>query len=138
MAGTRSASRLRCCRERGSAATHRSSRSPTWATAGIRSSRDTRSRPRAARSPRAWPTAAGACSSAQRDRKEAMNIWANLRDFAEKAKGPAAEHKDQIRTAVEKAEAAADQQTGGRYHEQIVQAGKKVQAYVENLDPAQA
>jgi hypothetical protein len=66
-----------------------------------------------------------------------MDISDKLKDLGEKAKETAAEHKDQIRTAVEKAEAAADQQTGGRYHEQIVQAGEKVQAYVENLDPAQ-
>jgi ElaB/YqjD/DUF883 family membrane-anchored ribosome-binding protein len=66
-----------------------------------------------------------------------MDISDKLKDLGEKAKETAAEHKDQIRTAVEKAEAAADQQTGGRYHEQIAQAGEKVQAYVEKLDPAQ-
>jgi ElaB/YqjD/DUF883 family membrane-anchored ribosome-binding protein len=66
-----------------------------------------------------------------------MDISDKLKDLGEKAKESAAEHKDQIRTAVEKAEAAADQQIGGRYHEQITKAGEKVQAYVENLNPAQ-
>lgn len=67
-----------------------------------------------------------------------MDISDKLKDLGEKAKETAAEHKDQIRTAVEKAEAAADQQTGGRYHEQIAKAGEKVQGYVENLPPPQA
>ena len=38
-----------------------------------------------------------------------MDISDKLKDLGEKAKESAAEHKDQIRTAVEKAEAAADQ-----------------------------
>ena len=66
-----------------------------------------------------------------------MDISDKLKDLGEKARETAAEHNDQIRTAVEKTEAAADQQTGGRYHEQITKAGGKVQAYVENLNPAQ-
>jgi ElaB/YqjD/DUF883 family membrane-anchored ribosome-binding protein len=66
-----------------------------------------------------------------------MDISDRLRDLGEKAKETAAEHKDQIQAAVEKAEAAANEQTGGRYHEQIAKAGEKVQAYVENLTPAQ-
>jgi ElaB/YqjD/DUF883 family membrane-anchored ribosome-binding protein len=66
-----------------------------------------------------------------------MDISDKIKDLGEKAKETAAEHKEQIQTAVEKAEAAADEQTGGRYHEQISKAGEKVQAYVENLTPAQ-
>jgi ElaB/YqjD/DUF883 family membrane-anchored ribosome-binding protein len=67
-----------------------------------------------------------------------MDISDKLKDLGEKAKETAAEHKDQIQAAVEKAEAAADKQTGGQYHEQIVKAGEKVQTYVENLNPAQS
>ncbi|MDQ2895513.1 MAG: antitoxin [Actinomycetota bacterium] len=39
---------------------------------------------------------------------------------------------------MQKAEEAADRQTGGQYHEQIVKAGDKADAYVETLknDPA--
>ena len=66
-----------------------------------------------------------------------MDISDKLKGLGEKARETAAEHNDQIRTAVEKTEAAADQQTGGRYHEQITKAEGKVQAYVENLNPAQ-
>jgi MT0933-like antitoxin protein len=36
---------------------------------------------------------------------------------------------------VQKAEAAADQRTGGKYHDQVVKAGEKADAFVENLKP---
>jgi uncharacterized protein YPO0396 len=65
-----------------------------------------------------------------------MNISDKLKDLGEKAKESAVEHKDQIKDAVEKAEVAADRKTGGQYHDQIVNAGAKVQSYVEGLDPA--
>jgi hypothetical protein len=67
-----------------------------------------------------------------------MNISDKLKDLGEKAKETAAEHKDQIKNAVEKAEVAADRKTGGQYHDQIANAGAKVQSYVEGLDPATA
>ena len=48
-----------------------------------------------------------------------MGITDRLKGLRKKAEDTAAEHKEQIDEAVEKAEAAADQRTEGRYHDQI-------------------
>ena len=64
-----------------------------------------------------------------------MGITDRLKDVRKKAEDTAAEHKDQIQAAVEKAEVAADEQTAGKYHDQIAKAGSKVDEYVENLKP---
>jgi DNA-binding protein H-NS len=62
-----------------------------------------------------------------------MGIADRLRNLTKKAEQAAVEHEDQIHDAVQKAEAAADQRTGGQYHDQIVKAGEKADAYVEHL-----
>jgi ElaB/YqjD/DUF883 family membrane-anchored ribosome-binding protein len=62
-----------------------------------------------------------------------MGIVDRLRNLTGKAEDTAVEHKDQIRQAVQKAEATADQRTEGRYHEQIQKAGAKADAFVDNL-----
>lgn len=67
-----------------------------------------------------------------------MGIADKLRNLGKKAEEAAVEHQDQIHEAVLKAEAAADQRTGGQYHDQIVKAGEKADAYVENLKPAES
>jgi DNA-binding protein H-NS len=64
-----------------------------------------------------------------------MDISDKLDDLKRKAEDAAVEHKDQIKEAVEKAEAAADKRTEGKYHEQIAKAGTKAEDYVENLRP---
>lgn len=64
-----------------------------------------------------------------------MGIADKLKDLTKKAETAAAEHQDQLLDAVHKAEAAADQQTGGKYHDQISKAGAKAEAYVEGLKP---
>jgi ElaB/YqjD/DUF883 family membrane-anchored ribosome-binding protein len=66
-----------------------------------------------------------------------MGIADRLRNLTKKAEDAAVEHKDQIHEAVQKAETTADQRTGGKYHEQIVKAGDKADAYVENLKPTE-
>ena len=63
-----------------------------------------------------------------------MGISDRINELARRAETTAAEHKDQIREAVEKAEVTADQRTGGRYHEQIAGAAAKARAYVEKLE----
>lgn len=66
-----------------------------------------------------------------------MGLTDRLKDLTKKAEDTAAEHKDQIHEAVQKAGAAADERTGGRYHEQIEKASTKVDTLVANLgDPA--
>ncbi len=64
-----------------------------------------------------------------------MGFADKLKDLTKKAQDTAAEHKDQIHQAVEKAEVMADQRTGGKYHDKIAQAGTKAETYVDNLKP---
>ena len=66
-----------------------------------------------------------------------MGLADKLRNLTKKAEDAAAEHQDQIHQAVEKAEAAADQQTGGKYHDQIQKAGAKADVFVDGLKPAE-
>ncbi|MGI8430153.1 MAG: alpha/beta fold hydrolase [Solirubrobacteraceae bacterium] len=82
----------------------------------------------------ALAAAAGTIPSASRRSKgQIMGISDKLDGLTQKAKDAAAEHHDQILGAVQKAEAVADQRTGGKYHEQITKAGGKAQAYVARL-----
>jgi hypothetical protein len=71
----------------------------------------------------------------ERDEGRFVGITDRLKDLRKKAGDTSAEHKDQIQAAVEKAEVAADERTGGKYHDQIAKAGAKVEEYVENLKP---
>jgi ElaB/YqjD/DUF883 family membrane-anchored ribosome-binding protein len=64
-----------------------------------------------------------------------MGISDTLRQLTKKAENTAAEHRDQIKEAVEKAEATADQRSGGKYHEQIKGAAAKAKSYVDKLEP---
>ena len=64
-----------------------------------------------------------------------MAIRDRIKALTKKAENTAAEHKDQINQAVEKAELTADQRTGGKYHDQIANAADKAEAYVEKLQP---
>jgi ElaB/YqjD/DUF883 family membrane-anchored ribosome-binding protein len=66
-----------------------------------------------------------------------MGLADRLKDLTKKAEDTAAEHKDEIHQAVQKAEAAADQRTGGKYHDKIVAAGEKADAYVDTLKPSE-
>jgi ABC-type transporter Mla subunit MlaD len=64
-----------------------------------------------------------------------MGIADRLKELTKKAENTAAEHKDQIKEAVEKAEVTADQRSGGKYHDKIAGASAKAQAYVDRLEP---
>ncbi len=66
-----------------------------------------------------------------------MGLTDKLRNLVKKGQDEAATHKDQIHNAVLKAEQAADRQTGGQYHDQIVKAGEKADAYVDGLKPGE-
>src|ERR1700730_16873508 len=67
-----------------------------------------------------------------------MGLAGRLKNLTKKAEDTAVEHKDQIHQAVQKAEAAADTRTGGKYHDKIVKAGDMADAYVGKVKPAQA
>jgi ElaB/YqjD/DUF883 family membrane-anchored ribosome-binding protein len=62
-----------------------------------------------------------------------MGLADRFSQLTKRAKDTAAEHKDQVDEALRKAAAAADQQTGGKYHDKIVNAETKAEGYVENL-----
>jgi ABC-type transporter Mla subunit MlaD len=62
-----------------------------------------------------------------------MGLADRLKGLTKKAEATAADHKDQIRQAVQKAEATADQRTGSKYHDQIENAGAKVDTFVDRI-----
>jgi DNA-binding protein H-NS len=62
-----------------------------------------------------------------------MGLADRLKGLTKKAEDTAVEHKDQIHQAVAKAGTAADQRTGGKYHEQIQKAGAKADSLVDGL-----
>lgn len=62
-----------------------------------------------------------------------MGFADKLKGLTKKAEDAAIEHKDEIQQAVQKAEVAADQRTGGKYHEQIQKAGTKADTLIEGL-----
>jgi ElaB/YqjD/DUF883 family membrane-anchored ribosome-binding protein len=66
-----------------------------------------------------------------------MGIADQLSQLTRRAKDTAAEHKDQVEQTLHKAAAAADQRTGGKYHDQIAKAETKAEGYVENLEPSE-
>jgi hypothetical protein len=66
-------------------------------------------------------------------RKETMGLADKLKGLTKKAEDSAVEHKDQIHEAVQKAEVTADERTSGKYHEQIQNAGAKVDGFVDGL-----
>lgn len=63
-----------------------------------------------------------------------MGFADKLKNLTTKAEDAAATHKDQVHKAVLKAEEAADRQTGGQYHDQILKAGQKADAFVQDLE----
>lgn len=62
-----------------------------------------------------------------------MSFSDKFKDLSKKAQEAAAEHQDQIREAVAKAESTVDQRTGGQYREQIARAGEKANALVDSI-----
>jgi len=63
-----------------------------------------------------------------------MGFADKLNQLTKKAKDAAVDHKDQVEKAVEKAAVLADQQTGGKYHDQVAkaEAEAKADAYLED------
>ncbi len=65
-----------------------------------------------------------------------MGLSDRLREAAKKAEEAASERKGQIREAVQKAGASADQRTGGKYHDRIEKATAKADSVVDRIkDP---
>jgi DNA-binding protein H-NS len=53
--------------------------------------------------------------------------------LTKKAEETAVEHEQEIKQALQKAEATADQRTGGKYHDQIQKAGAKADTFIDGL-----
>jgi hypothetical protein len=64
-----------------------------------------------------------------------MGLMDRFKGLTKKAEDAAAAHKEQIDQAVQKVETAADQRTGGQYHDRIQRAGAKAEAIVDRLPP---
>jgi hypothetical protein len=62
-----------------------------------------------------------------------MGLSDKLKDLRSKAEEAVVERKDQIQETVQKVGEAADQKTGGKYHEHIEKAGAKATGFVDGL-----
>ena len=62
-----------------------------------------------------------------------MNFMDKMKGLAGKAEDLAAEHKDEIKGALDKAEGLVDQKTRGKYHDQIQKASGKAEEFVGGL-----
>jgi len=60
-----------------------------------------------------------------------MALFDQLKGLLGTAKKAAAEHPDQVKSALAKVEDAVDKQTGGTHHTQIVKAGDKAEQYLD-------
>jgi MT0933-like antitoxin protein len=67
-----------------------------------------------------------------------MGLADRLSELTKRAKDTAAEHKDEVEQTLQKAAAAADQRTGGKYHDQITKAKTKAEGYMKNLEPSES
>lgn len=65
-----------------------------------------------------------------------MDLTDKLKNIKGKVEDAAVEHEEQIRGAVDKAKATADQKSGGKYTAQIRKAGDKADAVVDKLTAA--
>lgn len=63
-----------------------------------------------------------------------MGLSDKLKDLRSKAEDAVVERKDQIQQTVQKVGEAADQRTGGKYHEKIQKAGEKATGFVDGLE----
>jgi len=63
-----------------------------------------------------------------------MALIDQLKGLLGTAKKAAADHPDQVKSALAKVEDAVDKQTGGSHHDQIVKAGGKAEQYLDKPD----
>ncbi|MBS1879230.1 MAG: antitoxin [Actinobacteria bacterium] len=64
-----------------------------------------------------------------------MAISETLKGLTNKAREQAAEHKDDLKKAIDKAQDAADKRTGGKYHDKLEKAGRTADRYLDELQP---
>lgn len=62
--------------------------------------------------------------------------WADkLKKLSDTATELVGEHKEQIQGAVDKVQKAADERTGGKYHDKLAQAGAKTGDLLDKVKP---
>jgi ElaB/YqjD/DUF883 family membrane-anchored ribosome-binding protein len=61
-----------------------------------------------------------------------MGLRDQLKEMTSKADNAAAQHKQQIQQTINRAQAAADKRTRGRYHDQITKATAKAERYLDD------
>ncbi len=66
-----------------------------------------------------------------------MGLSDKFKDLRSKAEDAVVERKDQIQQTVQKVGEAADQRTGGKYHDHIEKAGAKATGFVDGLGEEQ-
>jgi ElaB/YqjD/DUF883 family membrane-anchored ribosome-binding protein len=60
-----------------------------------------------------------------------MGLFDQMKDMAEAAEKAAAEHPDQVKSALGKLEDVVDEKTGGAHHDQVAQARAKAEQYID-------
>ena len=60
-----------------------------------------------------------------------MSLFDTMKDMAEAAQKTAAEHPDEVKSALSKLEEVVDDKTGGQHHDQIEQARAKADAFID-------
>lgn len=60
-----------------------------------------------------------------------MGLFDELKGMAEAAEQVAAEHPDQVKSALQGLENVVDKQTGGTHHDQIAGAAAKAEEYID-------
>ena len=60
-----------------------------------------------------------------------MGLFDEMKDMAGAAEKAAAEHPDEVKSAVAKLGEVVDDKTGGQHHDQIAQAQAKAEAFVD-------
>jgi ElaB/YqjD/DUF883 family membrane-anchored ribosome-binding protein len=66
-----------------------------------------------------------------------MSLFDNMKDMAEAAQKAAAEHPDEVKSALSKLEEVVDDRTGGEHHDQIAQAAAKAEAFIDEQSSKQ-
>lgn len=60
-----------------------------------------------------------------------VGLFDELKGMAEAAEEAAAEHPDQVKSALQGLEGVIDKQTGGTHHDQIATAATKAEEYID-------
>jgi hypothetical protein len=60
-----------------------------------------------------------------------VGLFDELKGMAEAAEKAAADHPDQVKSALTGLEGVVDKQTGGTHHDQIAQAAAKAEEYID-------